>query len=125
MTETRRLTPSLLALALVCAFSFGAIVKIAFADDYHVTCVGHGYVHGASQTDGSFFARVESGCGSNWRSCDIYVWGNHIGGLTVGDAMCSAWSRDYGDYTECASTAHVEFNGQFSEHVHKASNWCG
>ncbi len=119
------MTPTLLALALACAFSFGAIVQIAFADDYHVTCVGHGFVHGSSQTDGSFFARVESGCGSGWRACDIYVWGNYIGGLTVGNATCSAWSRTWGNYTECASTAHTTFPGVFNEHVHKASNWCG
>jgi hypothetical protein len=125
MTPTRRLTSPLLLMTLVCAFSFGAIVHLAFADDYHVTCVGHGFVHGSSQTDGSFFARVESGCGSNSRSCDLYVSGSWIGGLSVGNATCNAWSRDFGDYTECHGTAHLTFAPWFNEHVHKASNWCG
>jgi hypothetical protein len=124
MTHTRRLTPTLLLMTLVCAFSFGAIVRLAFADDYHVTCVGHGFVHGSSQTDGSFFARVENGCGSGTRDCDIYVSGSYVGGLSVG-GYCSAWSNDYGAYTECHATAHLTFIPYFNEHVHKASNWCG
>jgi len=70
MTPQRRMTPLLIGLALICAVSFGAIVRRAFADDYHTNCVGHGFVHGSSQTDGSFYSRVASGCGSGWRSCD-------------------------------------------------------
>ena len=61
-------------LALLCAFSFGAIVKVALADSYHTTCVGHGFVAGGSQTDGSFFARVEPGCSANYRTCAIYSY---------------------------------------------------
>jgi len=115
----------MLALTLACAFSFGAIVTLAFADDYHNNCVGHGYLHGASQTDGSFFSRVETGCGSGSRHCDIFVFGSFVGGMSVGAGTCNAWSRNYGSYTECGSTAHVEFQPYFGEHVHKASNWCG
>ena len=125
MKYEKRLTPALLWMALLSAFSFGAIVQLAFADDYHVTCVGHGFVHGASQTDGSFFSRVESGCGSGSRQCDIYVSGSYVGGLSVGGTMCSAWSRDYGNYAECHATAHTRFVPYFNEHVHKASNCCG
>lgn len=121
----RRLTGTLLAMALGCSFAFGAIVQVAFADDYHTNCVGHGYVHGGSQTDGSFFSRVESGCGSGWRSCNLYVSGSYIGGLTVGNATCNAWSRNWGNYLECASTSHTTFSPYFGNHVHKASNWCG
>ena len=120
-----RLTGGLLLLTLVCAFSFGAIVQLALADDYHVNCVGHGYVHGSSQTDGSFFSRVEAGCSSGSRQCNIYVFGSFVGGLSVGNATCNAWSRTWGNYTECGSTAHVEFQPYFGSHVHKASNWCG
>ncbi len=119
------MTPLLIALALICAFSFGAIVKLAFADDYHVNCVGHGFVHGGSQTDGSFFSRVEAGCGSGWRSCDIYVSGSYVGGLLVGASTCNAWSRSFGTFTECHATSHTEFPPYFGDHVHKASNWCG
>ena len=125
MSQRRRLTPTLLALTLACAFCFGAIVTLAVADDYHTTCVPHGYVHGASQNDGSFFGRIDSGCGSGSRSCNLYVWGTFVGGYSVGNSTCNAWSRDFGSYTECASTTHTTFSGVFNEHVHKASNWCG
>jgi hypothetical protein len=124
MTRERRMTPLLIGLALICAVSFGAIVKLAFADDYHVTCVGHGFLNGASTTDGSFFSRVENGCGAGWRSCDLYVSGVHLGGITS-SGSCNAWSRTYGDYTECHGTSHTEFTPYFNDHVHKSSNWCG
>ncbi|MEA2223516.1 MAG: hypothetical protein QOH83_1892 [Solirubrobacteraceae bacterium] len=123
----RRLTTPLLLLVLLCAFSFGAIVRIAFAVSYHTTCVGHGFVHGNSLTDGSFYGRVEPGCGSTLRTCNLYSSGSFIGGqvVTGSTATCTAWSRDFGDFTECASTTHVESSGVFSDHVHLASNWCG
>jgi hypothetical protein len=123
----RRLTTPLLLLALVCSFSFGALVRIAFADSYHTTCVGHGFVHGSSQTDGSFFGRVEPGCDSTVRTCDLYTYGSFDGGQTVTGttATCTAWSIDFGSFTECASTTHVASTGVFSDHVHKATNWCG
>lgn len=119
------MTPLLILLALSCAFSFGAIVKYAFAVDYHVTCVGHGFVSGSNPTDGSFFSRVESGCGSANRFCYIYVSGTFVGGLGTGALACNAWSRDYGNYTECHATSHTELVGQFPEHTHKPVNWCG
>lgn len=127
MTETRnRMSAALVVLALICSASFGAIVAVALADDYHTTCVGHGFVHGGSQTDGSFFGRIESGCAANGRSCNLYTYGSAIGYLGVGgNALCNNWSRDYGNYTECASTTHTYAPGVFSDHVHKASNWCG
>jgi hypothetical protein len=123
-----RLTAPLLLMVLVCAFSFGALVRVTFADHFHVTCVAHGFVHGNTLTDGSFFARVDPGCGSTLRTCDLYTSGTFIGGqvVTGTTATCTAWSADYGsNFTECASTAHVESVGVFSNHVHKAHNWCG
>jgi hypothetical protein len=123
----RRLTMPLLLLVLVCSFSFGALVRVAFAEHYHTNCVGHGFVHGDSLTDGSFYGRVEPGCGSRLRTCDLYTSGSFIGGqiVTGTTATCSAWSRSYGSFTECASTTHVASSGVFAEHVHLASNWCG
>lgn len=112
-------------LLLACSFSFGAIVTVALADHYHTTCVPHGFVHGDSTTDGSFFARVESGCGSATRRCGLYTYGNFLGDQTVGgSSTCNAWSQNYGNYTECASTAHTLYTGAFSDHVHKAHNYC-
>jgi hypothetical protein len=123
----RRLTTPLLLLAFLCAFSFGAIVRVAVADHFHVTCVAHGFEQGVSNSDGSFSARVDAGCGSTLRTCDLYSSGSWIGGVTVSGttATCNAWSIEFGHYTECASTAHVWSSGVFSEHVHKAHNWCG
>jgi hypothetical protein len=112
---------------LFSAFSFGAITKVAVGEHWHSNCVAHGFVHGDSTTDGSFFSRVEAGCGSTSRRCEIYNWGSFVGSISVGGTTttCNAWSRNYGDYTECASTAHVYSSGVFNEHIHKAHNWCG
>ena len=112
-------------LLLLAGVAWGAIVRVALADHYHVACVGHGFVHGDSTTDGSFFARVEAGCGSTLRRCEIYANGSFAGGETVSSGTCNLWSRSLGSYTECASTAHVYSAGVFSDHVHKAHNWCG
>lgn len=104
------------------------MVRVAVASSgYHVTCVGHGFVHGTSLTDGSFFSRVEPGCGSTLRTCDLYASGGYVGGqvVTGTTATCNAWSRDYGSFTECASTAHVASSGVFAKHIHTAVNRCG
>lgn len=113
-------------LASVCAFSFGAVVTVAYASShYHVSCVGNGFVHGDSTTDGSFFSRVESGCSSATRSCTLFVSGSYIGQiLTSGSSTCNLWSRTYGNYSECAGMARVRFDGVFSEHDHYANNRC-
>jgi hypothetical protein len=122
-----RLTRGLVLLTLLCAFSFGAIVKIALADNYHVTCVGHGFVSGGSESDGSFFSRVEPGCGSSYRYCAIYSYGVFRGSQEIANtsSTCNAWSRTWGDYTECAGSANVNNPGVFSSHSHNAPGWCG
>ena len=118
-------SPKALVLILCTGFLWGAAVKVALADHYHVNCVGHGFVHGESTTDGSFFARVETGCGSTWRECKLYTYGSFVGGMTTtGSATCNLWSRNFGNFTECASTAHVQAAGVFGSHVHKAHNYC-
>ena len=121
------ITPRFVLIVLLTGFIWGAAVKVALADHYHVACVPHGFVHGESTTDGSFFARVEAGCGSSLRECDLYTNGSYIGGMTVQGTgtTCNAWSRNAGNYSECASTAHDYASGVFSEHVHKAHNYCG
>ena len=113
-------------LLAISAFSFGAITRIAWADHYHVNCVEHGFVHGSNTNDNSFYARVLHGCGSTTKRCGLYTYGSFDGDLTVGGtSSCNAWSFTYGNYTECASTAHVYYSGVFADHVHKAHNWCG
>ena len=127
VADRRKHTRTLTILVLLCAFSFGAIVHVAFAASYHTTCVGHGFDAGGSQTDGSFFSRVSAGCGSTNRHCAIYSSGAYVGTQDVFDSTttCNAWSRSFGDFTECASSAHVSNAGVFSLHVHTAPNWCG
>jgi hypothetical protein len=117
----------LLLLALLCAISFGALVRVALADNYHTTCVGHGFISGSSTSDGSFFSRVEAGCSSTYRECGIYNYGSFVGAQAVfdGSSLCSAWSRDFGDYTECASGARATDPGVFTAHTHNAPGWCG
>jgi hypothetical protein len=127
--DVKRDVPAgVLVLAALCAFSFGMLVKAAVADPYHTTCVGHGIVQGASTTDGSFFSRVENGCSPTYRYCGIGVSGSGVVGSQEaygGGSTCSAWSFDFGDYTECHGYADVYNAGIFSEHNHLASNWCG
>jgi hypothetical protein len=127
MTQRTGLPVGVVLLALLCAISFGAMVHVAFGASYHVTCVGHGFEEGGSQTDGSFFARVDPGCSSTYRVCAIYSGGDFKGSQSVYDSSttCSAWSRDFGNYTECASSAHTYDQGVFSDHAHTAPNWCG
>ena len=117
-----------LLLAFIAAVSFGAIVRVAFAADYHVTCVGHGFVSGSSTSDGSFFSRVESGCGSTYRRCELYTNGSFVGAQVSPDSgsTCNAYSRDFSSsLPECHSTAHVSNPGVFSDHVHTPDNFCG
>jgi hypothetical protein len=115
----------MLLLVAVTGCLWGAVVKVALAQHYHVTCVAHGFVHGESTTDGSFFARVESGCGAGVRECKLYVYGSLIGSQTAsGSTTCNFWSRSAGSFSECGSTAHTYASGVFSSHVHKAHNYC-
>lgn len=119
-------TVPLITLLLVCAFSFGAITTVAWSEHYHTNCVAHGFVHGSSTTDGSFHAQVIHGCGQGTKRCELYTKGVFDGGYSVsGSSDCVAWSLEFGSYSECASTAHTYYSGVFSDHVHKAHNWCG
>ncbi|HEX8085245.1 MAG TPA: hypothetical protein VF529_13215 [Solirubrobacteraceae bacterium] len=108
------------------SFAFSALVRAALADHYHTNCVGHGFVHGSDTNDGSFFSRVETGCGSTYRKCAIYSNFTWRGEEIAPDSgtTCNAWSNDFGSYTECASYAKVYNQGVFSEHNHLAHNWC-
>jgi len=125
-TRSDRLSFGVILLALICAFSFGAIVRVATADpSYHTNCVGHGFLEGADYTDGSFFARVDDGCSSDYHECAIYSYGVWRGGTATGPSgICNAWSRNYGNYTECAGSAYTYARYVFSAHFHYAPNKC-
>jgi hypothetical protein len=113
--------------ALCAAAGIGAAAQLAEAGHYHTSCVGHGYVHGSSTGDGSFFARVEAGCGNpGQKTCVLYLnrapYGSSQTVPAGGTSNCSAWSW-YGG-RECAGSAHVDFDGVFVSHEHLAHNWC-
>jgi hypothetical protein len=117
---------ALSVVVLLGAFAFGAMVRVARADNTHVTCVLHGFVSGGSPTDGSYFARISPGCSSSYRQCAIYSYGVPRGYDTIYDttSTCSAWSQAFGNYTECAGAAWVSNPGVFSDHSHGAPNPC-
>ena len=73
LSQSKGMSLGLVLLALFCAASFGAIVTVARATSYHTTCVGHGFVEGGSQTDGSFFSRIEAGCSATYRNCELWI----------------------------------------------------
>src|SRR5688500_12838478 len=87
------ISPRLLLIFVLMGFAWGAVVKVALASHFHVACVGHGFVHGDSTGDGSFFARVEAGCGSTRRDCELFTYGSFIGGSTVTgtSGTCNFW----------------------------------
>jgi hypothetical protein len=112
-------------LYLAVAIAAGAIwwVTDAWANHYHVNCVGHGFVHGSSTTDNEFHSRVENGCGNpGAKRCDLdFIDGNGDpkGSVPAGvDATCNTPSN--GQWGEYASVAIVDFNGVFSVHNHSA-----
>jgi hypothetical protein len=122
-----RVPLGVILLALFASFSFGAIVRTAAANHYHTNCVGHGFVHGANTTDGSFFSRVETGCSSDYRRCSIYTNGTWRGEEITPNlsTTCNAWSEAFGSYVECNAWARVYNPSVFSSHDHLAHNYCG
>lgn len=113
--------------ALLAAFSWGAAVRVAFADHYHTNCMPHGFVHGGDTYDGSFHSRVETGCGSAYRRCELYELSTMIAWSSVSQTSvtCNAWSGSYsGSVAECLGKAQV-MGDLLGSHPHRAHNWCG
>lgn len=114
-------------IALLAAFSWGAAVRVALADHYHTNCIAHGLVHGSNTYDGSFHSRVETGCGSVSRRCEIWEGGIYVGGTSVvqATAVCNTWSQSFNyPAAECLGIAKVR-GDILAEHPHRAHNWCG
>jgi hypothetical protein len=128
MTHRTGTSFGVLLLALLCAASFGAIVRVAVAgDNFHApTCgIGHGFVSGSSATDGSFFSRMEPGCNSTERYCGVLAFGGEVGYVTTygTTGTCNAWSRTWGNFDECTSGARVaSYPGIISMHDHNSSS---
>ncbi|WCB92522.1 hypothetical protein DSM104299_01218 [Baekduia alba] len=127
MSHRMGLSYGVLLLALLCAVSFGAIVRVAVGyDDAHVTCVEHGFYGGGSTTDSSFFARVYDGCSTTYKRCAITSYGVERGYAEIyTGGLCNAWSQTWGSYTECAGGAKVYAPAAFSQHTHSYSPYCG
>jgi hypothetical protein len=132
MSHRTGLSRGVLLLALLCAVSFGAIVRVALAgDNNHVACVEHGFYSGSSNTDGSFFSRVYAGCGSSDRYCALIDGSNPSHWVLFGSTetynttgTCNTWSSDYGSYQECTAVARVNDPGVFSQHDHGSAGGC-
>ena len=127
MTHRTGLSRGVLLLALLCACSFGAIVRVAAGyDDAHVACVEHGFYGGGSTTDNSFFARIYDGCSTSYKRCAIMSYGQERGyAELLNGGLCNAWSQTWGNYTECAGQAKVYAPAAFSSHNHSFSPYCG
>lgn len=93
----------LVAAALVGAFAFGAVVKLAFAAHYHTAgyCNSpHGLVHGNDTRDGSWHGRVEiNTCPNTYKYC--------AAGHT---AYSSPWATDT-SYTTTCNAHHYGSSG--------------
>lgn len=120
------------SLALVKALTLLAVIAACVllaptsgqAVEYHTTCVGHGWVAGSSPSDGSAFSRIETGCGTTTRTCDLYNWGTFKGGMSTSTTLCNVWLPDYCACTECASYAKLTFPAAFSQHNHTPDGYC-
>jgi hypothetical protein len=125
MSQRTGMSRGVLLLALLCAVSFGAIVRVALAaDNQHVTCVEHGFYGGADSNDNSFFARVYQGCSATHRTCGLYTaTGGKIGVTDNYNATgtCNSWSKDFTDTAnECSAVAWLSDDGVFSWHPHSS-----
>lgn len=106
----------------VLALAVGAAIFVSRADanHYHTNCVGHGFVHGSSTTDNSFFARVEGGCGNpGSKVCRLSQEGSTYRSASIGagsNGTCNVWNNGIGG--ELSSYATVDFNGVFASHTH-------
>lgn len=120
-------------LGLCAAFAFGAAVRVAVADHYHVYCnaggaAGHGFVHGTSTTDNAWHARVELGCGATLKHCEGGSIGRGSKGYTQSiESTCdrlvygsTSWSKDQ----ECWGWAFAQQSGRISGHNHWAHGRC-
>lgn len=97
-------------LVLLAATAFSAIISAAVAGHWHnYACGGscsiyHGFVHGSSTTDGSYFARINDHAPDRyayWSDC--WVYGNYtIVSFDEGatGAGCNAWTGSVGFYNE-------------------------
>lgn len=85
-----------IVLAFLTSGFFAATVRVALADHYHCDGLCHGFVHGDSLTDGSFFTRTREGTAP--RSCQIDTVNNPSGYATehIGDyiSVCQIWSHE-------------------------------
>lgn len=129
-----RFTRGTVLLTLLTSFMLGGIVTVAVANHYHSTNgIGHGFVHGSSMTDGSFFARVDGGTAPRKCQIDTLTHPQGYKTLTYGDftTTCNLWSLSiFSSATECLYRAD-DYAGSssmslgFAWHVNRPDNYCG
>jgi hypothetical protein len=126
MSHRTGMSRGVLLLALICAVSFGAIVRVALAgDNNHVSCVEHGFYSGDNNNDSSFFARVYQGCSATHRFCGLYTAGGSLIGSSDNynsTGTCNTWSRDFtSSANECSAVAYLSDDNVFSMHPHSST----
>jgi hypothetical protein len=110
---------------------FGALVKAATAGHYHEYYnVRHGFVHGSSNTDGSFHGRTDNYGG--WPYTNYCAVGDTRNGLyadeyTYGTTLCNIWSGVYGgSKDECLGASANEVGGSvLAYHNHYSHYYTG
>jgi hypothetical protein len=115
-------------LALIAAFSFGAIVHLAAAAHWHSagppsgSCsAGNGLVHGASTTDGAFRARVDQDtCPPTFHDCET-LDSRNFNSLAYSSAYYGTCDAFYNaGVPEQYGAAAVQYQTTFSLHIHYA-----
>lgn len=123
----RRFAPAAaLVIALMLTNALAANASHSSGIHYHCAVTCHGFVHGSSTTDNSWFARVEAGGSTTMRHCEAWLsqFGpapELIGTATVYGATgtCNYWvngpdeQAGYGEY-------YAESNGTpvMTQHAH-------
>ena len=119
-----------LVLGVLASLSCGAITSVATADHYHVNCVNHGLVHGASTNDSAFHSRVEGStydCAWFPSRCDPGQWSNvFMYGNAGRGATCDTFAGNVGP--ECVGLSRTAKGDigiyVFAYHAHWAHNRC-
>jgi hypothetical protein len=117
--------------AFVVALCFSALVTAAVAHQHYNPeglPLGHGFVHGSSNTDGSFHSRVESGAAP--RYCEIDTLNHPAPYLfeSIGDftTTCNVWSGErWQSATECIYRSETDPAQYDVKHHHRPVNYCG
>lgn len=119
---SRTLRILVLGLSAAAVFGLAAALSSAPAAHYHVTCVGHGFVHGSDAFDGYWHARIDNGCSNEIRDCWAWWWSGSAWYIVASDSAsgtstCNAFAGGYQTENN-DSVADLRFPGVFTRHDH-------